>query len=74
MEAPADPKVAYENARKELIAALQKKRAVDKSLVSFDATPQSFWQATHGVLSALVAAVLGSARAESICVRVKLSV
>ena len=33
MEAPADPKAAYETARKELIAALQKKRAVDKSLV-----------------------------------------
>jgi hypothetical protein len=33
MEAPADPKTVYENARKELIAALQKKRAVDKTLV-----------------------------------------
>ena len=33
MEAPTDPKTVYENTRRELIAALQKKRAVDKSLV-----------------------------------------
>lgn len=33
MDGPADPKAAYEQARKDLITALHKKRAVDKSLV-----------------------------------------
>ena len=39
MEAPADPKTAYDTARRELAAALQKKRAVDKSLVRFPFAP-----------------------------------
>lgn len=33
MDGPVDSKAAYEQARKELLAALHKKRAVDKSLV-----------------------------------------
>lgn len=41
MEAPADPKTAYDTARRELAAALQKKRAVDKSLVRFPFAPFS---------------------------------
>jgi len=42
MEAPVDPKAAYENARKDLVAALQKKRAVDKSLAMLEQNLYAF--------------------------------
>ncbi|KAF8317113.1 NuA4-domain-containing protein [Clavulina sp. PMI_390] len=44
METPADPKAAYEVARKDLIAALTKKRAVDKSLASLEQNLYAFEQ------------------------------